>query len=86
MTMTKRKTSKAPKVIKIPEHVFKDPVFRQIRKLEIMEPEYLTQEERFKECDEIAIGIMKAISGHHRDVIAGSADTVLELFVRRKDL
>lgn len=82
--MPKKKTSKAAEGFEISKEVQEDPVFQQINVMEIKEPENLTLEEALKEYDEVGIAIMKAINGHHRDVIAGAADAVLEIFVRRR--
>ncbi len=58
--MAKKKTSKAVKAF---EAVTEDPVFIQMRKTNLLNPEDMTFEDFIEETNKVTVEILKAING-----------------------
>lgn len=77
--MAKRKTSK-PDGFEIPNG---DPLFDQMMKMNLLEPMEMCFKDYEEEADVISVGILKAINGHHRNVVGHVLDIITEIYIRR---
>lgn len=78
--MAKRKTSKQ-EGFKIPKG---DPVFDQMMKMELLEPERMSWKDYEEEASEITVRILKAINGRHRNIVGNVLDIIMEIYIRRE--
>lgn len=78
--MAKKKTSKAVKAF---EAVTEDPVFIQMRKTNLLNPEDMTFEDFIEETNKVTVEVLKAINGRHRNIVGSVLDIIEELYIRR---
>lgn len=78
--MAKKKTSKAVKAF---EAVTEDPVFIQMGKMNLLDPEDMTFEDFVEETNKVTVEILKAINGCHRNIVGSVLDVIAELYIRR---